>query len=699
MYDGLSSRAELKYADMLVITYNALMSEVLEFSKTDGDLVIREGSGETALSKDFDIYVGEDVISGYDEISVFGDSVGANMVMIGDMVLSAENMDVTEYLGMKVKYLYKYTDDEASLVWVKPTDKNEVVKLNKFENSPVFDEASFSVKYYTSSGKRKSLSLADNVSVVYNGAYVGKGIREVLNKDSYEMKFISAEGDNVYDVVIIEDYKNYIFRGISEEILYLEPCDGTDELQNINTEDFERIEISTTDGKIVELDSLSNGMLLSIKQTTDCSCLTINVSTSIVKGQLTKIEDNGDGYTVFVIDDNEYISFNKRNFDAVLGSSVNLYLDGNNYVAFVELTTGTTQYGYLIRTLYDELEEVSRIKIYNQEKKIDIYNVADTIYVDGKKLKNDPKRLEELLNGVPYPQVIVFKTNARGEITLIDTPEEASTAEKTDKNMFTLEEKISNCVFENRTSKLGPKTILNSSTVVLGIPNNPSDSLAERFTLGTKSLFRHGFGYNGYSYNYGMENDIYTDILVTATDFQLQGLGTEIRVLVDKIYKAVNDDGEIVSMVKGYRGDSSAEFKFTADISQKAEALKRGDIIHITASIDGAISNFTLEYSPHTGQVPSSYYQQYNIYNARALMLYINDIKGSTIKAGYKSGADFDEIVTLQSRKIRIYDSKNNRIEDGSPADLISYKVAGDNCSLIYYLINDSYASMIVIYK
>lgn len=699
LYKGIGMDDEFSYSDMLVMIYNAVMSEVLGISHIKGDDVVREGNGESYLSSAYDIYVNEGVLSGFDDISVFGDAVGENDVLIDNMILDSGNLDVTEYLGMRVKYLYKYTDDEGTLIWIKPTNKNKITQLNKFDNKPVFDESTYTFKYYNENDKQKTISLAKNVSVIYNNGFVKSGVKEVLNRNFYHIKLVSYDGDNEYDVAIIDDYCNYKLKALQDDVLYLEACDGTNEKSTINTADYERVEVYNSNGRQIEMDSFSNKMVLSIKKTVDKSRIVIYASDTEVKGNLKGTEVDDTGYPVFTIDDNEYLSFLDRNFDIVVGNNVSLLLDYNGYVADAEITSDTIQFGYLIKLACDEFDELLMFKIFNQEGKMTVYNAAKTLYIDGQKFKSKPMAAYNYMGGLNfYTTLVAFKTNSNGEITLIDTPENAEYAVRTDKNMLTKEMSTDGeTPYENKGYKLGPKIRIGPDSVIFGIPDSPEKSEVSRFFVGGRSKLIYDTYYTATAYNYGTKDKEFNDIIVINRNFEMDKWGGNVRFLVDKVYRTVNDDGEVVYAIEGYQSSKKAEFKFTPEQSQKAETLKRGDILHLKDILGGAVADYTLVYSPSIGTKPTN--TSYSIYGTRQLMFYVNDVIGTSIRAGFASGADFDEVVAPQNARIYVYDIENDYIEEGNINDMISYKVAGDKCSLVYYLSQSSATSMIVVYK
>lgn len=691
--DGISNVKELSYSDMLIMMYNALMTESLEFSGIQGGQVILKGNGETYLSANYNIYVNEGVLAGYDETSVFGDAVGENEVLIDDLLLDSNGIDVSEYLGMRVKYLYKYTDDETTLEWIKPTKKNKSLNLNKFDNEPKFDEDSFSYVYYND-GKRKTVDLTENISVIYNGVYVKSGIADVLKKDFYKIILVSTTGKNNYDVAIIEDYENYILKAVQENLLYLKACDETKEIITINLNAYNRVEIYSTDGVRIEPEDLSNDVVLSVAKSVDDSRIIINVSDKTVSGKLLKINTDDFGYRVFTMENEEFKAFEQKEMSYVVGSGIKLLLDYQGFVVDSVITTDMTQFGYLIKLRYDESEESLRFRIYNQDAEFYDYNAADNLYIDGIRFKENASSAYNYMGGASFSsKLIAFKTNADGDIKLVDFPESAAKAVKTDKNMFTIEETISGTPYDSKSAKLGTKIRLGSNSVVFGIPG---DGDRTRFSVGGASNLKHDISYSATAYNYGLEDKEFNDVLVTDYNFEMDSW-QGIRILVDKITHTVNIDDEAVCEVEGYRFTSKTSLKFTPEISEKAADLERGDIIYVSDVLEGDIANFDLVYSPRTDVKPAN--TSYRIAGVRTLMFYVNDIIGTSIRAGYDSGESFDEVVTTQNAKILVYDKDADLIEEGSLTDLVSYKAAGDNCSLVYHFSINATVNMIVVYK
>ena len=85
---------------------------------------------------------------------------------------------------------------------------------------------------------------------------------------------------------------------------------------------------------------------------------------------------------------------------------------------------------------------------------------------------------------------------------------------------------------------------------------------------------------------------------------------------------------------------------------------------------------------------------------SRYTMFYPHDVVGSTVYAGFDSGETWDEIFTPGQLTVFIYDASVNEITKGTAKDIITYKMAGENCDDIYvYVRTDGSDRNFVVYR
>ena len=111
------------------------------------------------------------------------------------------------------------------------------------------------------------------------------------------------------------------------------------------------------------------------------------------------------------------------------------------------------------------------------------------------------------------------------------------------------------------------------------------------------------------------------------------------------------------------------------------------------------VTSYTVKYSPHT-QEQLTNNTNYVLSGPCAFIGYINDIKDNFVKIGFESGANNDQIISIQSAKILIYDPKHGKgFTEGVLGDILTYNTAGNNCDKVLVYMVDSNLRNFIIYR
>ncbi len=708
LLEGVSKDNEVSFADTLVMSYNALTTEILEMQGISSGYGIQyAGNGETYLSAYFDIYVNTGIVKGYDETSVYGDAVGEGAAVIGNEYLEKSEIDISDYLGYKVDYFYKYNEklDEKTLLWIGKTKKNEELVLNKIENQFVFDPTTYTIIYYNDGGRSKKESVKNNVSVVYNGSYLKENVLQKLAEDIYSVKLIDNNGDG-FSVAIVEDYKNYIHvSGDSKtELLYLKNCDNTANgvynYEQIDTKQYDRVDIFAQDGSKIGIADIKLGTVLTILDTPDKSRLTVYCSEDTVSGNISSISTD-DGYTVITIDDTEYMTYIKGlNLNLQMGSTIKLKLDKYGYICALDLQRGDVNFGYFLRSWYDEyaIEEKVIVKMLDMNGNIVRIDMAQKASIDGIRYTS----VETLNGAMPVnPQLMAYKLNSKGQITKIDTPiSYSNSGTRTADNMLVELSDYKSVAYENVNRKLGPLCRVNENTVVFGIPSDIDGADDKEFSSGTGNSFTHDNSYTAAIYNYGASNNEFADVVV-CKDFAIGvPYWMSTKVVVESINETLNIDDEVVALIEGYHGNEKCELYLSVDATKKAmdptNGLKRGDVIAMAGYNGEEFADYTLEYR-YGGTRPVN--KSFTVGGSRATTAYVHDIIGETIQCGFDSGETLEEVFRIGNATVFIYDSQDNELTIGGIGDLKPYTAVGDSCSTIFLYIVNSEVRNFVVYR
>ena len=184
------------------------------------------------------------------------------------------------------------------------------------------------------------------------------------------------------------------------------------------------------------------------------------------------------------------------------------------------------------------------------------------------------------------------------------------------------------------------------------------------------------------TYKVGDDNNG-VDEIVLIRGYNWNGISQDSAcILISEISTGINSDDEMCDVIKGYQGLTEVELTCETDFSCEANGIGEGDLIQVEFShsdnIQKAIAVY--DYSEDTRRIDSDINA-----STRIVTSYASDKIGSVLRCGYESGADFDEVYNLSDVKILVYDPGNRRepIRTGTEGDILTYKMAGNNCSTI----------------
>ncbi len=710
LYKGVKTSGDLTFSDMLVITYNALFAEVLENTVFKTDSMTMETKGNTYLSLNRDIYMEKNIVAGYDGTGIYGDDVDEGKALIGDRTLNAEGFDLVDYLGTQVKYLYQYDKDteESTLLWLSKTGQNDEIVLNNIDNDIKFAETKNQITYYTDGDKReRTVNLASNINVIYNGGYVKEDITKFLKSDFYALKLIS-NNENEYNVAIIDSYENYevVINDVKNEELYLKSCDnssGKTSYISIKTDTYDMVGfVDETGGKITQ-NEIETGRIVSVFDTPGKEKLKIIYNTEVVTGEIKSISDNGD-YTVLTVGENEYTIYKSGIIvRANIGAAIEAKLDAYGLVASLKTTKGGVSFGYAVKAALSddvegrELTDTLVLKIFTEDGELlKIAAAEKKITIDGVAYQKQSEAFAKLGGQNMKPQLVAYSLNNNGEIKMIDRAEAYNESDPVEDNMLRVIHEKTNLQYNKWTKNLGAKARISNATVVFGVPNDVTTARDSEYTVGGIDVFSHQ-DYNTASvFNYGTEYNEFADAVVLHGKVIGSGSWLSNKFVVSKTYMTLNDDNEAVVTAEGYHGNVKKFVRFTENASAVANKLNKGDIFGVDSRIGDEIDAFTVYYSPKTPQTrPLN--TAYVAAGGRTTMFYVHDVVENSVLVGYNSGADFDEVLT-PGTLILVYDSGKDTVSEGSIADIKSYKAVGDECSSLFvYYVDGEIRNFVVI--
>jgi len=509
-----------------------------------------------------------------------------------------------ELFGCKVRYYLKGKGTDGKIIYIKSSLDEERLET---EADKIIESTNLnSFNYYDKYERVKTLKLADNIIINYNGKIVNSvDIKEELLKPEQGIvRLFDKEDDEKYDFAAVSSYRPVIIDNISEERI-------VDVYRNhINLEDAENIVI-IKDNKEITLAELKEGDVISVAESLDGERIKIIADYSVINGKISSIEENDGEKTLFIESEekNFETKLTKNYIDAVKkGLAENwqepdarlltFYIDSFGDIADIKLADSQNeadilQYGYLIEVgSKGTINRSAQIKVLTSKNKFEIFDVdANKKVLLGKNsgVTYSEKRVngQELCaalggNGTADRQIIKYRVenNILKEIYLAD-----NTA-----NPDFISEDVVSSYWTSRQGVLGQKYFMDKSTVVFAIPQGAvyEDVMAageyEKF-------FSDGTGYTCTLYD--VENNhvgavvVHDKIMIKYDSIErgfetILSYGSSPIMFVDKVIGTVNSNGENFQTVEGWQNGVKIKVNISdalADDMETMSKLKTGKVI------------------------------------------------------------------------------------------------------------------------
>ena len=702
LYKNVSSGQNLTYSDMLVMFYNAITSEMLEVSGAKSGGLVYEGKGGTYLSIYHDIYLGKGFVTGIDGVSIYGDKIRTGKIRIDDMDLELNGVNADDFLGREVVYLYSYDGSDGTLIWLKAKNMDDdVLILNKYDNQPEFTNSGQTLVYYTKNGSRKTVRVSNSLNLIFNGSYVTTGINAILNSDFYEIRLLkSGKNGSEYDIAIINDYENYRVASIPDEkTIWLECCDKSLPNRSILIDDYEKITISTPDGTALSLSEISFDSIVSVFESKDKDVIKIVVSAGSISGSIDSIYEE-DGYTVYTINGTEYKTYkNGLGLNCKVGNKFTFLLDMNGRIAASSDGGKQSNLAYLIKATYKSSRDELYITMYTKSAGVKKYAVTGKIRIDDIKYKNMEDAYLALGGSVLTPGVVAYELNSEGNIIMLDLPASALEATSKTKDNMLVKIEDGSKGYDNRNMRLGQKTIMNSNTVIFGVPGNTNTAEDIEYSAGSPSGLEFEKTYTYSSYSYTLDKDFfYSDAVVINENFNV-ATWVSTYFAVDKISVGLNEYEEVVTVAEGYHGSTRKTVILRDSCVPNPSNLHPGDVISIGTRVGEEVVKYTVKYCPHTDpHTHTDSNKGYGTGGAYAFVGRIYDIKDNVVKISYDDDpSSWQQMISLQNTKILIHDSDTKGFREGNKAEILTFKAAGNKCDkVLVYIVNSELRNFII---
>jgi len=533
----------------------------------------------------------------YNQITAVGTSsltgVGTlknNEIKIGDEVYEVADKAISQarkLLGFNVEAYVKEDEagDKIVVLAREQKGKNASMKISTLDIESVTQDTNVLVEYWEDKENdrdTKEAVIAADAKYVFNGQAIDFNISE-LRPAAGSLTLLDRNRDDVYDVVFIENYENYVVEEVIASSNRITDKYGKPSLV-LDPENDDIKFVITRGGQEIKVSDLKEWDVLSVAKSKDGSIVIVEVTTEKVTGKVT--EKHADK---FVIGDGEYRVAANYPDELNLNDEGTFYLDKDGNIAAVDATSAlSSNYAYLTGAeLTTGFDQRLNIKVFDKNGEVKIIKSTKKIKVNNTANKTPAEALDALkVSGEVAPALITYETNSDGELIQIATATD-KTAGGIDKNAFALNA-TGTLKYRESAKKLGNYNV-GENTIVFDIPAGETDE--KKYSVTNYKLFEDNTDYDVLVYD--VKEDLTASVVIVTNSTGIANLEASAAV-IDKISTSLNEDNQRVEKLYAYVDGERKVFTTASEgilVNGSEAQLKPGDIIQMKTNSKGEIES------------------------------------------------------------------------------------------------------------
>lgn len=652
-----------------------------------GDSTEYAPSDKMYMSQTLDIYKIEGVVEQNEYTSLYGTSeISEGRIEIDGLILDVADTNAAEFIGQYVNCYFKEEDGKEKIIYIEANEaENRVLTLTSRE---VELSSSLSEIIYTEDGKDKKAKLQSDAILIRNGNMTTLSASTLFPTNG-EITLISNDGDNVYDVVCVYDYRTVVAKVVS-------PIPGSvaDSLGGQPLElDKYNLDYKFTillDGEEIGVEDLAKNDVISYYETRgEVLTKKLIVSRNTVTGKIEGINDD-----TVIIDGAEYYVTDAFRSKISAGDMGSFYVDAFGCIADGKITDEISVYGFITGIRKDGLNGV-KVKIFTENDRWVQLDVKSKITLNDAPASEDDL-FTYFTETTTCNQLISYKVNSDAEVTSVKialdcvaNPSSAEAAIEADE--FRLSQKVPSTQYRQYLSSLNNYLSVSAGVKIFFVPEDTSKEY--EFYIGGKGNLVNNRTYtNVYSYN---ENKTrVTNLVVIRTS---GGTSNSEFMIYDKTGRVIIDNEELPCLYGSYGAHGQTRVYVSEEkVLSDAGTLNKGDVIRFSFDKNGRASAITKVYDTSLGT------SQKGLIGASAQLYsdatYISgivtsvDTENMRFTLDYNAGVDALLGLNTYLKQISVYDISDEEVYVISPADLAE----GDR---IVSLCRQYQAQTIVVYR
>lgn len=667
--------------------------KALETSGISGGAHEYSQSGESIFEAYLNISKQDGIISANSLGGIYEDiALGDNTVMLGNEKMADLTGKADKLLGYNVTvYVRKEKSNKPEILYAYENNMNQVIKIPASKLTG-FDGKTFYYENEKGEDKEKAVKLA-SVATVYNGVLVKSPSLEDYSVETGSIVLIDNDDNGSIDVIKVEKYNNYIIDSYDPKsnTLWFKFGGGLMELDSIDN-----LTLISSDNKPVELRELVEWDVVSVASSKKNEIVTITYIAGEVEGTVTamydraekKMEIDGVAYDVAnVFMDNLYD-------EIYIGQYANFYFDIEGKIASYNLLGYTEeQFMYLIGVESGSgLNVEPKIKLMDEKGEVKILPLADSVEVDGQKMKLKNTSDLAVLKALS-PQIFLGKTNSSGAISYIDTANGNDDGLRVLSSNKEMQYKKNTMIFFKGNEQLS----VSNKTVYMYVPQPGKKAQDDDYYIQSISGIGNNNKFTFTAYTNG--DGLIADAIVRTHNPESGVSFTQDHapVVVNEVTKAINNRGEASYKISIYNTNANGSTYYTEsehvcsnlELNGESYFPQKGDIIRISTNRYGEIRGIEPVYCQKTdsiaGETNPNTTDILSVYRIQTAYAYKKDehvLLTTTTKPEAEhlytvEGLENLELKNLNVYKVCVYDSKEDILTKGDGNALHDFITTG----------------------
>lgn len=579
-----SNTEPISRGNVAFMTLNALDAKMMEQTGFGSD-AIWEVTDKTLLKDVLEVTKATGRVTAVTGTSLSGSAgLNKNEIKIGDEIFeTAYNMN--DLLGYNVTYYARENaKGEMEVILALPeANKNKTFEVSSELMTGITDRGDYkAIGYYKNDDAVlvSYVTLDTEATLIYNGKYEELDYDLVdISESSGKVVLLDSDTNGRYDIIFVTEYEDVVVEEVTSTNKIIDKYGRPTIRLDVENEDLSyRIMLGADE---LALSDLKEYDVLSVAKSSDELIYDIQVSRKSIEGRVTGIDDTG-----YEIGGKFYKVEPGFNQDIALGTEGIFYLDVTGKIAAIDKTTSvSSNYAYLIKAHTSDATDESTFKVFTKDGKEVTLTANTKIRFNGTGGTLSSDAVEALkTESQTNKQLVTYSLNSEGKIVSLNTAQDNTETNAVDETKFTM-----NFVYEDEEFNAETKTIgkvrLDADTVIFDINEDNSD-----YKIGKLSMFEDGSSYNVAVFDMGED---FVAKAIVVTDSNLETNAESSIVVVSKVIQATNEDDEIVDVLTGFENGKQVKiFADAEDVLVKGEnPLEAGDIIQYVTNAEGEITN------------------------------------------------------------------------------------------------------------